>query len=889
MSTSKTTTFGIPYKTCNEIRTDFIKFFEQKAHKFIPSSNIAPLDDPTLLFTNAGMNQFKTLFLGDNRDGLKRAVNTQKCLRVSGKHNDLDEVGRDGTHHTFFEMLGNWSFGDYYKKEAITWAWELLTKVWKLPKERLFATIYLDDDEAHQIWKSETDIDPRNILRFDKDNFWEMGTIGPCGPCSEIHFDMGDLKTQAQTFNDPKEGVNGENQRYIEIWNLVFMQFERLKDSSLQALKETHVDTGSGFERICSVIQGKTSNYETDVFAPIIEEIVEKSGTPYSPEESGVAHRVIADHLRALTFTIADGVTPGNEGRGYVMRRILRRASRFAHSLGHTKPFIYTLVPTLIAHMAEAFPELKARQDYVARVIESEEARFLKTLDKGLARMDKLLSELKKKKKRIIPGKDAFLFHDTYGFPFDLTSVIAEENGFEVDREAYLACMEEQKERARKSAKFDDSFGSDEGWVIYQQSKETKFVGYESLQSESKTLRYREDGDSLYILLETSPFYAEAGGQVGDIGILENSELSIRIEDTFKVLDYHVHKGSLIKGLISEASMKQFNAKVDESAREKTKRNHTATHILHSALRMVLGKHVEQQGSHVGPSRLRFDFTHHSSLSKEQLEEVEDWVNERLQENAAVTTQIMPIKEAKNKGAMALFGEKYGENVRVLSMGEFSIELCGGTHAKATGDIGLLSITSESSIAAGVRRIEAITGATALEQCKREKAIISKLSKELKAKPETLTERVLNMNTKLKVLEKELAGFKAKESRKNIDDFISKHSEQIGEFTSIVGKLDSKIFPKEGLQELTDSLAERFKTQLAILSHVDEGQLAIIAVVGKEILPRVKAGELVKELSQVAGGRGGGRPDKARAGSKFPEKENDVLQTAKKLLKKQLA
>ncbi|NRA45735.1 MAG: alanine--tRNA ligase [Oligoflexales bacterium] len=889
MSTSKTTTFGVPYKSCNEIRSDFIKFFEDKAHKFIPSSNIAPLDDPTLLFTNAGMNQFKALFLGDNRDGLKRAVNTQKCLRVSGKHNDLDEVGRDGTHHTFFEMLGNWSFGDYYKKEAITWAWELLTDVWKLPKDRLFATVYLDDDEAHKIWETETDINPRNILRFDKDNFWEMGAVGPCGPCSEIHFDMGDMSTQEQTFSDPVEGVNGENQRYIEIWNLVFMQFERLKDSSLQALKATHVDTGSGFERICSVIQGKTSNYETDVFEPIIKEIAEKSQVPYSPGESGVPHRVIADHLRALSFTIADGVTPGNEGRGYVMRRILRRASRFAHSLGQSTPFIHTLVATLASHMGEAFPELKARQEYIARVIESEEARFLKTLDKGLARMDKLLAELKKKKKKVIPGKDAFLFHDTYGFPFDLTSVIAEENDFEVDRKAYLECMEEQKERARKSAKFDDSFASDEGWVIFSQSKETEFVGYSSLNCETSTLRYKEDGDSLYILLEKSPFYAEAGGQVGDIGLLENSELSIRIEETFKVLDYHVHKGSLIKGLITESSMKQFTAKVDEVARAQTKRNHSATHILHSALRKVLGDHVEQQGSHVGPARLRFDFTHHSSLSNQQLESVEDWINTRLQENATISTETMPIDEAKSKGAMALFGEKYGDTVRVLSMGDFSIELCGGTHAKATGDIGVLRIVSESSIAAGVRRIEAITGAAALDQNRKEKTIVAKLSKDLKAKPEAITERVSQMSTKLKALEKELAVFKAKETRKNIDDFISKHSQEIGDFTSIVGKLDSKLFPKESLQDLTDSLAERFKKQLAVLSHVDEGQLAIIAVVGKEALPRVKAGELVKELSQVAGGRGGGRPDKARAGSKFPEKEKDVLSAAKKLLSEKLA
>ena len=889
MSTSKTTTFGVPYKSCNEIRSDFIKFFEDKAHKFIPSSNIAPLDDPTLLFTNAGMNQFKAFFLGDNRDGLKRAVNTQKCLRVSGKHNDLDEVGRDGTHHTFFEMLGNWSFGDYYKKEAITWAWELLTDVWKLPKDRLFATVYLDDDEAHKIWETETDINPRNILRFDKDNFWEMGAVGPCGPCSEIHFDMGDMKTQDQTFNDPKEGVNGENQRYIEIWNLVFMQFERLKDSSLQALKATHVDTGSGFERICSVIQGKTSNYETDVFAPIIEEIAEKSKVPYSPDESGVPHRVIADHLRALSFTIADGVTPGNEGRGYVMRRILRRASRFAHSLGHTSPFIHTLVPTLATHMGEAFPELKARQEYIAKVIESEEARFLKTLDKGLARMDKLLSELKKKKKKTIPGKDAFLFHDTYGFPFDLTAVIAEENNFEVDREAYLACMEEQKERARKSAKFDDSFASDEGWVIYSPSKETKFVGYEKLSCESQTLRFKEDGDSLYILLDNSPFYAEAGGQVGDIGLLENAEVSIRIEDTFKVLDYHVHKGCLIKGLISESSMKQFNAKVDENARSQTKRNHSATHILHSALRTILGDHVEQQGSHVGPARLRFDFTHHSALTNEQLETVEDWINEKLQENAAIITETMAIGDAKEKGAMALFGEKYGDTVRVLSMGGFSIELCGGTHAKATGDIGILRIVSESSIAAGVRRIEAITGATALAHYKREKAIVAKLCKDLKAKPEALNERVSSMNSKLKALDKELASYRAKEARKNIDEFISKHSQQVGDFTSIVGKLDSNTFPKDGLQELTDSLAERFKNQLAVLSHVDEGQLAIIAVVGKELLPRIKAGDLVKELSQIAGGRGGGRPDKARAGSKFPEKEKDVLKAAKKLIEEKLA
>lgn len=880
--------FGIPYKTCDEIRDSFLNFFRDKQHTFVPSANIAPLDDPSLLFTNSGMNQFKAIFLGENKDGLKRVVNSQKCLRVSGKHNDLDEVGRDGTHHTFFEMLGNWSFGDYYKKEAITWAWELLTQVWLLPKERLFVTVYLDDDEAEEIWRSHTDIDPKKIMRFDKDNFWEMGAVGPCGPCSEIHFDMGDLGTQAQTYDDPKAGVNGENQRYIEIWNLVFMQFERLKDQSLLPLKLRHVDTGSGFERICAVIQGKNSNYETDVFSPLIKKITDLTNVPYDSGDAGVAHRVIADHIRALSFAIADGVTPGNEGRAYVMRRILRRASRFAHNLGQKEPFLYRLVPELTQLMGEAFPELVARETYISQIIKAEEHRFLRTLDVGLQKLDKLIKDATKGKKKLIEGQDVFLFHDTYGFPWDLTEIIAQEHQLKIDKKAFEKCMQEQKDRARKAAKFDDSFASDEAWNILIDHKETQFCGYSTLQAPVETLRYREDGDQIYILLDKTPFYAEAGGQIGDVGTLKGKNVTLKVIDTFKVLDAHVHKCALLEGLINPENLKRLDAQVDLGMREKIKRNHSATHILHSALREILGSHAEQQGSLVGPERLRFDFTHHSSLTNSEIERIEHYVNQKIQNNAPIKTEVLAFAEAKKQGALALFGEKYGDAVRVLSMGNFSKELCGGTHAQATGDIGIFRIIAESSIAAGVRRIEAVTNREALVLMQEDREVLQSLGKSLKVKRENLLERAVSLFGRVKDLEKSLANFESQELSRELQKLLKHNLKKVGSYEFIVTKLDAKKFPKNKLQEVLDLLVGQLTHQVAFFTQVEDGQLALLAAVGKGALEKIKAGDLVKELSAVAAGKGGGRSDRARAGSKFPEKEADVLEAAVALLMKKL-
>ena len=879
--------WGIPHLSGKEVRQSFIDFFRERGHTFVPSSPVVPHDDPTLLFINSGMNQFKSIFLGDNRLGLKRAVNSQKCLRVSGKHNDLDEVGRDTYHHTFFEMLGNWSFGDYYKKEAIRWSWELLTQVWCLPKDRLFATIYKDDDEAEAIWKSETDISHDRILRFgEKSNFWEMGDVGPCGPCSEIHFDLGDLETQAATFADPVLGVNGTNARYIEIWNNVFMQYERLQSGDLKPLVAKHVDTGMGFERVLSIIQGTGSNYETDVFRPLIDRIAETTGVPYDQGPKGTPHRVIADHLRALAFAIADGATPGNEGRGYVLRRILRRASRFSQQLNQKDPFIYRMLPTLVNIMGDAFPELKQRQDYIAQVIHAEEDRFMRTLRDGLARFSKIAGDTKQSGKTTISGQDAFVLYDTYGFPVDLTGVLAEEQGLNIDHEAFAAAMEEQRERARSAAKFDASIAADEGWTILSSQKETRFVGYHELACESRVTRYRELGDDILVCLDRSPFYAEAGGQVGDTGWLRSDELELRVVNTFKVLEMHVHKCSLVHGLLNPEKLRHLKAQVEIDARAATVRNHSATHLLHAALRQVLGDHVQQQGSRVAPEGLRFDFTQPKALTNEEIARVEHIVNREIMANRSVSVAEKSLDEAKREGAVALFGEKYGDHVRTIKMGEFSHELCGGTHAEATGQIGSFRITVEGSIAAGIRRIEAITGFVAVEQARQTGQVLTNLAQSLKAKPTELEQKILEISEKLRAYDKELKSIRLEQVNQRVDQMLNEDSKALGSGRVIIKKLDSAIFPKETHQAVLDGLAAKLGNGVAVLTHVDEGNLSMLAAVGVEARSKTKAGDIIKDLCKVADGRGGGRPDKAQAGSKFPEKEAQVLDAARDFLNK---
>jgi len=675
-----------------DVRKGFVDFFKSKGHSFVPSSSLVLGDDPTLLFVNAGMNQFKQIFLGNETPKYKRVANYQKCLRVSGKHNDLEDVGYDTYHHTFFEMLGNWSFGDYYKEEAILWAWELFTKLFKLPKERLYATVYNTDDEAYNIWE-KMDIDKSHILRFsDKENFWEMGNTGPCGPCSEIHIDLGYCPEKSRKHEC---GVN-KCGRFVELWNLVFIQYNREEDGSLTPLKDKHVDTGAGLERLTAVLQNKTSNYDTDLFIPIINHIEDRIGKRY--QENEVAMRVIADHIRALTFSISDGVTPSNEGRGYVIRRILRRAYRYGHKLGFREPFLYEIVDVVKDIMGNAYSIDNI--DTVKKIIKIEEEKFASTLEKGLY----IFEEIASKSKNVFPGDKAFVLYDTYGFPIDLTNILCKEKGLKLDEDGFNRCMNEQKERGRSSSSFEYKDKSID--FIEVKKGDVNFVGYDTLSTETSLIKYaRLEGDRIALVISPTPFYAESGGQVGDKGIIKGDRTFIEVYDVKKIGSDYVHFG------IAKSFDPNDNivAEVDFIKRKSTERNHTATHLLHKALRLVLGDHVRQSGSLVDENRLRFDFSHFAKMTDQEIKKVEDIVNEAIFKAMSVETGIYNIDEARSMGAIALFGEKYGERVRVVKAGDFSIEFCGGTHVKNTSEIGVFKIVSESSVASGIRRIEAVT------------------------------------------------------------------------------------------------------------------------------------------------------------------------------------
>lgn len=868
------------FRTSKQIRQAFLDFFASKSHLVVPSSPVVPHDDPTLMFTNAGMNQFKGVFLGENPKGLSRATSSQKCIRAGGKHNDLENVGQTARHLTFFEMLGNFSFGDYFKRDAIHFAWEFLTSPqWlNIPSERLMATVYFTDDEAFDIWNKEIGMPEERIVRigdnkgapYASDNFWQMGDTGPCGPCSEIFYDHGD-----HIFGGPPGSPDEDGDRFIEIWNNVFMQFNRDEAGVLHPLPKPCVDTGMGLERITAVLQGSNSNYETDVFKTLLAEIGNLSGQSYVEGPNGMAHRVIADHIRTISFAIADGVMPSNEGRGYVIRRILRRASRYARNLGQKEAFLIKLLPTLVELMGEAYPELKARQDFIAQVVRSEEERFLKTLDTGLGLFDKLVAELKSVSATVLPGDKVFQLYDTYGFPVDLTRLIAAEQGMTLDEDGFEAAMKEQKDRARAARKGGPSVADESAWTVVREVQGTQFLGYTESEADMEISRFREEDGLVYFVAVQSPFYAESGGQVGEGGKIANDFIALDILDTIKLNDMWLHKAKVVNGEASLESMSPvFKARVNAEQRAAAKKNHSATHLLQAALRQVLGDHVVQQGSRVDAQGLRFDFQHQKALSAEELSQVELLVNEQIQANLPVATALQNIEEAKAAGAMALFGEKYDEEVRVVSMGEFSKELCGGLHVNSTGEIGSVKIISEVATAAGVRRIEAISGQKVVTESRLSAQTISDLQTLFKCKPAELLQRVQALMDQQKKLEKEIELLNEAAASQLVQELKASAPALVKEFKG----LDKAKFSK-----LVELMAAQFEG-VAVLVNADEESASIAVTVAKSFQSQFKAGELVSKIAAVAGGKGGGRPDRAQAGTKEVQLIPAALMTAQELL-----
>jgi len=857
--------------TSQQIRQQFLDFFESKQHKIVNSAPVVPFDDPTLLFTNAGMNQFKDVFLGTGTRQYNRAADTQKCIRVSGKHNDLEEVGHDTYHHTFFEMLGNWSFGDYYKTEAITWAWELLTEVWKMPKERLFATVYRTDDESFELWKTKTDINPAHILRFDeKDNFWEMGETGPCGPCSEIHINLTDDY-------DNSKYVNAGTPECIEIWNLVFIQYNRDENGKLHDLPSKHVDTGMGFERVCAVMQKKGSNYDTDVFMPLINRISEISDVAYEKEENKIPMRVIADHIRTLTFAIADGAVPGNDGRGYVLRRILRRASRYGRKLNMKEPFLFSLVDVLVETMSDVFHEIKEKQEYVKKIIKSEEESFNRTLDRGIELFETVINDLKAKNGTIIRGEDAFKLYDTFGFPVDLTNVMAREIGFSVDENSFNELMNKQKERGREATK--DKFASvnvnfnDLSLFNLSDEAKTEFTGYEEFSSSAKIIGLKKEDKNDFIILDKSPFYVESGGQTGDTGLITINKDVLYVSDVTKVENkiIHVVENDIEVSLIIGS---EILASVDETRRGDIMRNHSVTHFLHAAMRKILGTHVHQAGSLVAPDKLRFDFSHFAKVSEEELRDIEILVNEQLRRNIPLTHhRNIPFDEAKKMGALMFFGDKYGDKVNVVQFGDFSMEFCGGTHVKNSSQIGLFKILSESSIASGVRRIEAVTGAG-----------VEKFILEREARIQKSEVRINELIEEKKKLEKELAELKLKGKLGGIDSIVSNPTDA-GRIKIFKGKVAATNMDE--LKSFGDELRSKIKSGIGLLASELEGKVGLVCVVSDDLLKEKKfsAGKIVGEVAKILGGAGGGRPHLATAGGKDVTKIDEALKQVDEIVR----
>lgn len=846
-----------------EIRDAFLKYFESKGHTIVASSSLVPENDPTLLFTNAGMNQFKDVFLGGDKRSYNRATSSQRCVRAGGKHNDLENVGYTARHHTFFEMLGNFSFGDYFKRDAISYAWEFLTVVLQIPAEKLWVTVYASDDEAYDIWNKEVGVPAGRLIRigdnkgapYASDNFWAMGDTGPCGPCTEIFYDHG-----ADIWGGPPGSPEEDGDRYIEIWNNVFMQFNRTADGVLHPLPAPSVDTGMGLERISAVMQHVHSNYEIDLFQHLLNAAAAATGTSDMENKS---LRVIADHIRSCSFLVSDGVVPSNEGRGYVLRRIIRRAIRHGNQLGQKQPFFHKLVKALAEVMGDAYPELYKNQAQIERVLLQEEEQFEKTLDKGIAVLEDALGKLSGKE---VPGKVVFTLYDTYGFPVDLTADIARERGLTIDQAGYEAAMAEQRARARAAGSFKVDYNA--AGIDLPSSE---FLGYSSLAEQGKVLALVKDGkkverliegDDGVVVLDRTPFYAESGGQAGDCGYLELGGNRLEVRDCQKQGASYLHVVRVLQGAVSIGD--SFAAKVDANVRQATALNHSATHLMHAALRKILGEHVTQKGSLVDSERLRFDFSHFEAVSSEQLKAIEALVNDQIRANSAVATELCNMEAAKAKGAMALFGEKYGDTVRVLTMGDgFSVELCGGTHVNRTGDIGLFRIVSESGVAAGVRRIEAITGAAALALFDQVEALVDTAGRSLKASRDTLIDKLDALVAQNRKLEKDLAALKTKLATAGSGDVLSQAVDIAG---IKVLALNLEGADAKSLRDTADQFKNKLGSAVVLLAAVEDGKVALIAGVTQDVTNKVKAGDLMGYVAGQLGGKGGGRPDMAQGG-----------------------
>jgi len=897
--------------TAKQIRTGFIDFFKGKDHKFVPSSPIVPIGDQTLLFANAGMNQFKDIFLGLSAPSCKRAVNSQKCLRVSGKHNDLEEVGHDKYHHTFFEMLGNWSFDDYFKAETIEWAWQLFTDVWQINPKNLYATVFAgdahdnlpEDSEAAKLWTKVTSLPADHVLKFGrKDNFWEMGETGPCGPCSEIHIDLGSDRCDKKNVPGHKCAVNAGCARFIELWNLVFIQFNRAEDGKLTPLNAKYVDTGAGLERVTAVLQNKRSNYDTDLFMPVIDRLTEMTGKKFTSQlnnKTDNAFRVIADHIRALSMAITDGATPSNEGRGYVIRRILRRAFRFGRELGLHDPFLFKLVPAVDDCLGEAFPEIKARKDYVSTVIESEEASFGRTLDRGL---EIFTDAADKAKNKTISGDDAFQLYDTYGFPVDLTQLMAQERGLKVDTAGFDKLMEQQRSRARAAQKgaqtivmaSDTELPVTQDHFKYTADKCPAMVlGFIDNGAFNKTGQIKT-GDEAAIVLDKTCFYAEMGGQVGDVGVIESDKGKFIVDATTKIADCVIHKGKLLEGTIAVGDKVTASVSPDRDA---TKKNHTATHLLQWALRQMLGSSVAQQGSLVNPDYLRFDFTYPKSLDAEQTKQVESLVRDKIAADLPITCTVLPRNQADKLGAMALFGEKYGDDVRVVAVGApdanglnqaFSKEFCGGTHVDRTGVIGGFKIIREESISAGVRRITAYTGRGLAKYLEQRSDIVDELAAALKIPAAGIVEKVAHLLTENKRLAKELKS----PSRQAASDSLAEAKqmldkcEKVGGVSIITGKLSPTT--AEQARAAIDMLKKKAPSSVIVLGLAEDDKATLFAAVTDDLVSKIGAADLLKQISPIIDGGGGGRPNMAQAGGKKPDKLDEAIAKAAEVIKTKL-